>query len=297
MRRRRWTTCRTSRKCSRAHRCNAARSEGWPSPNTGPASPGITFARYPFTSGQVLQQASSSRAAVTIRGISELTAGAPPTQSWPKRATDQPAGDREGTPWTARHYDEPADRKMDDLSVDRVSYFEIGRDWAPSDTDRPNRRSSVNRHLTRPATPDRRLRARLHHGPLSHQVIALAATGQLGTAAAGQIRLADVTGQPSMLGPGGCCWNQLGRDHSRLVSSWRMNSWIPSSAAPPSADWSQPVSLSQRGFRRRSPQRDGVTTGRPGVSISIQTCFAGVIPVQVAVGSAPHEPGKRPVTI
>jgi hypothetical protein len=38
----------------------------------------------------------------------------------------------------------------------------------------------------------RRLRARLHHGPLSHQVIALAATGQLDMAAAGQIRLAVV---------------------------------------------------------------------------------------------------------
>ena len=37
-----------------------------------------------------------------------------------------------------------------------------------------------------------RLRARLHHGPQSHQVIALAATGQLGMAAAGQIRLAVV---------------------------------------------------------------------------------------------------------
>jgi hypothetical protein len=33
---------------------------------------------------------------------------------------------------------------------------------------------------------------RLHQGPLSHQVIELAATGQLGTAAAGQIRLAVV---------------------------------------------------------------------------------------------------------
>ena len=37
-----------------------------------------------------------------------------------------------------------------------------------------------------------RLRARLHHGPLSHQIITLAATGQLGMAAAGQIRLAVV---------------------------------------------------------------------------------------------------------
>ena len=35
--------------------------------------------------------------------------------------------------------------------------------------------------------------ARVHHGPLSHQVIALAATGQLDIAAAGQIRLAVVT--------------------------------------------------------------------------------------------------------
>ena len=36
----------------------------------------------------------------------------------------------------------------------------------------------------------RRLRARFHHGPLSHQVMAMAATGQLGMAAGGQIRLA-----------------------------------------------------------------------------------------------------------
>jgi hypothetical protein len=40
----------------------------------------------------------------------------------------------------------------------------------------------------------RRLRERVHHGPQSHRVIALAATGQLGMAAAGQIRLAVVTG-------------------------------------------------------------------------------------------------------
>lgn len=44
-----------------------------------------------------------------------------------------------------------------------------------------------------PGRSDRRLRARLHQGPLSHQVIELAATGQLGMAAAGQIRLAVVT--------------------------------------------------------------------------------------------------------
>ena len=43
------------------------------------------------------------------------------------------------------------------------------------------------------AAPNRRLRARLHHGPLSHQVIALAATGQVDMAAAGQIRLAVVS--------------------------------------------------------------------------------------------------------
>jgi len=41
--------------------------------------------------------------------------------------------------------------------------------------------------------PERRLRARLHHGPLSHQVIALAATEQVDMAAAGQIRLAVVS--------------------------------------------------------------------------------------------------------
>jgi hypothetical protein len=40
---------------------------------------------------------------------------------------------------------------------------------------------------------DRWLRARLHHGPPSHQVMALAAAGQLGMAAAGQIRPAVVT--------------------------------------------------------------------------------------------------------
>jgi hypothetical protein len=38
--------------------------------------------------------------------------------------------------------------------------------------------------------------ARLHQGPLSRQVIALAATGQLDMAAAGQIRLAAVTAVP-----------------------------------------------------------------------------------------------------
>lgn len=45
----------------------------------------------------------------------------------------------------------------------------------------------------RPGRRAERLRARLHHGPLSRQVIELAATGQLGMAAAGQIRLAVVT--------------------------------------------------------------------------------------------------------
>jgi hypothetical protein len=39
---------------------------------------------------------------------------------------------------------------------------------------------------------ERPLRARLHHEPLSHQVIALAAAGQLGMAAAGKIRLTVV---------------------------------------------------------------------------------------------------------
>jgi hypothetical protein len=39
----------------------------------------------------------------------------------------------------------------------------------------------------------RRLRPRLHHGPQSHQVIVLAATGHLGMAAAGQIPLAVVS--------------------------------------------------------------------------------------------------------
>jgi hypothetical protein len=45
-----------------------------------------------------------------------------------------------------------------------------------------------------PSEPERRLNARLYHGPLSYQVIALATSGQLGAAAAGQIRLAVVTG-------------------------------------------------------------------------------------------------------
>jgi len=40
---------------------------------------------------------------------------------------------------------------------------------------------------------ERRLRARLHHGQQSHQVIAPTTTGQLGMAAAGQIQLAVVS--------------------------------------------------------------------------------------------------------
>jgi hypothetical protein len=40
---------------------------------------------------------------------------------------------------------------------------------------------------------ERRLRARLHHGQQSHEVIASATTGQLGMAAAGQIQLAVVS--------------------------------------------------------------------------------------------------------
>ena len=42
-------------------------------------------------------------------------------------------------------------------------------------------------------TAERRLRARLHHARQSHEVIALAAAGQLGMAAAGPIRLAVLT--------------------------------------------------------------------------------------------------------
>ncbi len=45
-----------------------------------------------------------------------------------------------------------------------------------------------------PRASPRRLNARLYHGPLSYQVIALAASGQLSAAAAGRIRLAVVTG-------------------------------------------------------------------------------------------------------
>jgi hypothetical protein len=45
------------------------------------------------------------------------------------------------------------------------------------------------------AHAERRLRARLHQGPLSHQVIELAATEQLGMPAAGRIRLAVVRPQ------------------------------------------------------------------------------------------------------
>ena len=57
--------------------------------------------------------------------------------------------------------------------------------------------SATSRASHRPQRTERRLRARLHHGPLSHQVIALAATGQLDMAAAGQIRLAVVTSDKS----------------------------------------------------------------------------------------------------
>jgi hypothetical protein len=44
-----------------------------------------------------------------------------------------------------------------------------------------------------PESAYRRLRACLHQGPLSHQVIELAAAGRLGMAVAGQIRLAGVS--------------------------------------------------------------------------------------------------------
>ena len=65
---------------------------------------------------------------------------------------------------------------------------------------RPGGRAQITRYAPSrlPATtsgtaPRSADRARLHHGPLSHPVIALAATGQLDMAAAGQIRLAVVT--------------------------------------------------------------------------------------------------------
>lgn len=53
--------------------------------------------------------------------------------------------------------------------------------------------------------------SRLHHGPLTHQVIALAATGQLDMAAAGQIWLAVVT---SPKGPTALSALSARRDHS-----------------------------------------------------------------------------------
>jgi hypothetical protein len=52
---------------------------------------------------------------------------------------------------------------------------------------------------------ERRLRARLRQGPQSHWVVALAATGQLGMAAARQIRLAQAA---SSFGVGGAAWGQ-----------------------------------------------------------------------------------------
>ncbi len=42
------------------------------------------------------------------------------------------------------------------------------------------------------AAPERRIHTRLHHGPVSRRVIALASTGQHGMAATGQVRLAVV---------------------------------------------------------------------------------------------------------
>jgi len=50
--------------------------------------------------------------------------------------------------------------------------------------------------------PNEQLRARVHHGPLSHQVIALADGEQLDIAAAGQIRLAVVTERRARRSPG-----------------------------------------------------------------------------------------------
>jgi hypothetical protein len=50
------------------------------------------------------------------------------------------------------------------------------------------------------ARAGRRPRARLHHGPQPHQVVALSATGQLYITAAGQIRLAVVIRSLSSFG-------------------------------------------------------------------------------------------------
>jgi hypothetical protein len=54
------------------------------------------------------------------------------------------------------------------------------------------------------------LRVQAGKGPLSHQVIELAATGQLGMAAAGQIRLAVVKLERRVLPPFG---------HGRLIAA------------------------------------------------------------------------------
>jgi hypothetical protein len=54
-------------------------------------------------------------------------------------------------------------------------------------------RARHGRHPDQAPNRIRRLRARLHHGQQSHQVIAPTTTGQLGMAAAGQIQLAVVS--------------------------------------------------------------------------------------------------------
>ena len=77
-------------------------------------------------------------------------------------------------------------------SATRVSGQDYGTGHAPQ-----NDRFGTALAITPPerrAASIRRILARLHHGPVSRRVIALAATGQLGMTAAGQIRLAVVTG-------------------------------------------------------------------------------------------------------
>jgi hypothetical protein len=54
------------------------------------------------------------------------------------------------------------------------------------------RTSHLRTDCRRAACASNRILARLHYGPLSRQVIAMAATGELGIVSAGQIRLAVV---------------------------------------------------------------------------------------------------------
>jgi hypothetical protein len=72
-----------------------------------------------------------------------------------------------------------------------------GRQRLTPSTDGPVMGRSADYSCFVSSVPERRLRARLQHGLLSHQVIALTAAGQLGMAAVGQIRLAVATLTPA----------------------------------------------------------------------------------------------------